>query len=228
MLSRCAQPSNMNIDPLLADKLEQIVSRIFSGDVTVAADIEKLTEHEANLLDQMYAMHFLFSESAKYRGRVIDITIFVEMSLATVLSKYFSEKNQKKEAQLNAYVFDRMPLSQKLMLLKNVLKDSYPELASKYSTDLAEIGRLVEFRNNIAHSMLNSNAEYLGKVSERLKKIRTETSQQKAFEDIQEIEITYYQNGKVTTKRITRKDIDNHHSSCIEKASMLQKLSQEL
>lgn len=218
----------MYIDPSLENKLQQIVSRIFSGDQTVAIEIEKLTPYEANQLDLIYAMHFLFSESAKYRGRVIDITIFLEMTLSTVLSKFFSESNQKKESLLNAYVFDRMPLSQKLNLLKNILKDSHTELSNKYSKDMAEIGRLIEFRNNIAHSMLNSSPDYIGKISERLKKIRIASSQQINTDVFLEIEITYYQNGKVINKRITRNDIDNHHNSCLEKVNWLQRLLQEL
>lgn len=218
----------MNIDPSLEQKLQQIVSKIFAGDPSVAADIEKLTPYEANQLDHMFAMQFLFSESAKYRGRVIDITIFLEMALAITLSKYFSEQNQKKESLLNAYIFDRMPLGQKLTLLKNILKDAHPELSSKYSKDLSEISRLIEFRNNIAHSMLNSTPAYLSKISEKLKKLRTQGYPKDNRDEFLEIEITYYQNGKVINRRITRNDIDTHHTSCIEKVAWLEQLRQEL
>jgi hypothetical protein len=54
----------------------------------------------------------LFSQSANYRGKVIDAAIFLEMDLAQILSKYFTEPDAEKKKLLIFFIFDRMPLNQ--------------------------------------------------------------------------------------------------------------------
>jgi len=212
----------MEIDSKTEKKLQKIVAGISKGNIVDAMGMVRLNNNEKEQFMYLATMNFLFSQSAKFRGKVIDITVFMEMVIAQILSKYFTA-NERKESLLNSFVFDRMQLSVKFNLIKKIVKVSHPKLWKKYQRDLKEIESLIEFRNNLAHSMLDSSEDYITSLLEKTKDIALGGKG-----NIEEIQVGFYKNGDFKYEEITQRQIDEYYTKCSKKIGILQQLSKEL
>ncbi len=184
--------------------------------------IAHLSKEEKEQFIYLTTVNFLFSQSAKYRGKVIDITIILEMLLAQILSKYFTN-DEEKEITINSFVFDRMQLSSKFNLLKKILKIKHIKVWKKYQKDLKEIGELIEFRNNLAHSVLDSSEVYIESLKEKgINLAKTNKG------DLEEIQIGYLQDEDYKYEKITKKQVDDFYSNCYAKIELLEDIANEI
>lgn len=149
------------MDDITEKRIQAIIRRAIDGEPDAIAQMISLTGEDKEHASYLLAMNFLYSESSKYRGKAIDVMIFLEMSLSQILSNYFVEDNTSKASLLNSFVFDRMMLSAKFNLFKRILKTKHETVWKEYHQEVKEIGELLEFRNNLAHSMLNSSEDYI-------------------------------------------------------------------
>lgn len=212
----------MEIDSKTEEKLQKIISGISKGDIANAMGMIGLNSKEKDQFMYLTTMNFLFSQSAKFRGKVIDITVFLEMVIAQILSKYFTE-SEEKESLLNSFVFDRMQLSVKFNLIKKIVRTSHPNLWKKYQRDLKEIESLIDYRNNLAHSMLDSSEDYITSLMNKTKNVAMGNK-----ENIEEIQVGFYKDGDLKNEKVTQKQVDEYYTKCSKKIEILQSLSKEL
>ena len=212
----------MHIDKETERKLQKIISGFSKGNMKDLMGIAHLSKEEKEQLMYLATVNFLFSQSAKYRGKVIDITIILEMLLAQILSKYFTN-DEEMEKSLNSFVFDRMQLSSKFNLLKKILKIKHIKVWNKYQKDLKEIGELIEFRNNLAHSILDSSNEYIESLKEKGTNF-IETNKG----DLEEIQIGYLQDEDFRHEKITKKQVDDFYTNCYAKIELLEEIANEI
>jgi hypothetical protein len=213
----------MDIDKETERKLQEIIAGLSKGNIDIATKFIELNSKEKDQLMYLSTINFLLTLSAKYRGKVIDITIFLEMVLAQILSKYFTQ-DEEKESVLNSFVFDRMQLSSKFNLLKKILKTNHIKIWEKYDTDIKEIGELIDFRNNLAHSMLDTTPDYINKVIGETKDIVSEYKKR----ELDEIQIIYYTDLDSKTEKVSQKQVDDFYAKCYEKIELIQKISGEI
>jgi hypothetical protein len=165
----------------------------------------------------------LHTESARYRGRVVEMSIYLELILANVLSQYFA-KNEKKEL-LNSMVFDRMDIQKKLNTFKNIVKTQHLEIWKTEQSNLKKIDKLISFRNNIAHSILNSSPKYLEKIR---KKVNEMTKEGKSANHLDEIEFGFYENHKWIFKTIKYLEIEEYHKGMYDGVSHIENIGKKI
>lgn len=213
----------MHIDDKTEKRLQPIVKKLSSHDSTWMIDYDKLSKDDRVKLNHMVTISLLYTQSAKFRGKAIDISIFFETALSMFLASYFCSDKDKR-SRLNSYVFDRMPLTTKFNLLKKLLKLNHQELWNEHRAALKRCSKLIEFRNDIAHSMLDSSSEYATKLREEYSKGPEHSRTQKA----DKIQISYFENNDLKTKEITRTQIDKFYKDMYKQIELLQNIQSAL
>lgn len=211
----------MYIDEETERKLQKIISGISNRNLEDAMEFSKLNNNEKEQFNYLLTMNFLFSQSAKFRGKVIDITIFLEMTLGQILADYFA-KDSIKSTTLNAYVFDRMQLSLKFNLFKKILKNKHLKIWNKFQKELKEISELIDFRNNLAHSMLDSSEEYINSILKKAKELKFEQA------NLNEIQINYFTDNDFKEEKIKQTQIDDYYTNCSKKIKLIQEIAKLL
>jgi hypothetical protein len=123
-------------------------------------------------------------------------------------------KDKKKNTLLKSVILDRQNFSSKITWIKKILKIEHTEIYKKYESDLKEISRLIDFRNNLAHSILDSGEEFLNEIKKNPLPER--------------IRITYYKDDDMKTEVLTREDIENFYTDCYKSMTKMAALEKEL
>lgn len=204
-------------------KLEDVLNLV---EVDMRAAV--LAAKSLNKEDYEYFQHFLsnmilHAEAAQYRGKVVEMSIILEMKLARILSIYFGAKD--KVGALNSMVFDRMDLRRKINLFKTILKTRHPEVWRKEKTVIREIDNLIDFRNNLAHSMLDSTLEYNKEFRKKIKTIMKEG--QKAGK-IDEVQFAFYENHEFVFRTIKRDDVTDYHQRMFQIFGEVDRITKEI
>jgi hypothetical protein len=189
----------------------------------VMTEMKKLDSKTKDRLNLYLANRTLHTESARYRGRVVEMSIYLELNLANLLSQYFA-KDEKKEL-LNSMVFDRMDLQRKLNTLKNILKTQHLEIWKAEQLNLKKIDKLISFRNNIAHSVLNSSPEYSEKIR---KKVNQMTKEGKTANHLDEIEFGFYENHQWIFKTIKYSEVGEYHKGIYNGISNIENIGKQI
>lgn len=195
------------LSPEQKQKFNEIRNLISSNEMHLAAnEMGKLTPQTRDRCHMYLANNMLLTESARYRGRVIEMSINLELVLANILSQYFAA--EAKIELLNSMVFDRMDLQKKLNILKSILKTKHVDIWKKEQLHLKSIGKLIFFRNDIAHSHLDSTQKYLDTLK---KKVDLMISKGIYQENLEEIQLSFFENHKWVSKKVKWQDIVKYH-----------------
>ena len=201
----------------------KIISLLDSNIVEATKEMSKLdsnAKEEFNLYLTNRVMHV---ESAKYRGRVIEMSVYLENVLARFLSYYFASENKREI--LNSMVFDRMDLQRKLNTLKSIIKTNHPKVWKREQSKLKRIDKLISFRNNLAHSVLNSTYEGKNKLMEKVKKLESTGSNMKQLD---EIEYGYFDNHSWVVKIFNVDELNKYLSEIHESIDLIEEIGNEL
>ena len=104
-----------------------------------------------------------YQEKASYfRGRLIEVSISVEMKLAEIFTNFFNHDEIKQKFILSS-VFTNAGLSfaSKAHILTELLAQFFPQLLQLYPTITQEINSLVQLRSVIDHSMTDASNEFI-------------------------------------------------------------------
>tara|TARA_R110000751_G_scaffold306669_1_gene425853 strand:+ start:653 stop:1318 length:666 start_codon:yes stop_codon:yes gene_type:complete len=202
---------------------ERILKLINSDLPKAILETNKLDLKDRDRLNQFLANRTLHTESARYRGRVVEMSIYLEFVLANLLSQYFA-KEEKMEL-LNSIVFDRMDLQRKLNTLKIILKTQHVNIWKAENPNLKKIDKLITFRNNIAHSVLNSSPEYFQKISKMVEQLN---KQGKEADFLEEIEFGFFENNKWILKAIKWSEIEDYHKGIYDGISTIENIGKQI
>jgi len=204
-------------------KFNRILELINTDIRKAVTETNKLDPKSRDRLKHFLAHSTLHTESARYRGRVIEVSIYLELTLAQILSNYFAKKD--KIELLNSIVFDRMDLQRKLNTLKSILKLEHASIWKKELQNIKKIDTLISFRNNLAHSVLNSSPEYLKKISE---KVGLLSSKGIVANHLDEIELGFYENNNWVYKKIKWSEIEEYHREIYNAIGKIQSIRKQI
>jgi hypothetical protein len=198
------------------EKILKLINEDFQNAIL---EIKKLDSETKERLSKFLSNRTLHTESARYRGRVVEMSIYLELVLANILSQYFA-KDEMKEL-LNSMVFDRMDLQRKFNNFKNIVKTQHKDIWKIEQSSLKKIDKLITFRNNIAHSVLNSSPEYSEKVKKKINKL---TAEGKKINHLDEIEFGYYENQKWIFKAIKWSEVNEFHKGIYDGINQIERI----
>lgn len=104
----------------------------------------------------------LFKLSADIRGTFLDQSIMIERLIDDIIAKHFCAEEEKR-ILLFSLITSRFSFQSRIMALKTVLECCYPQLFEKHRNTIKNLQQIREFRNKIAHSMIDSSIEFLEK-----------------------------------------------------------------
>jgi hypothetical protein len=98
----------------------------------------------------------------------------------------------------------------KINILKQLLKLCYPDLDEKYPKLNKDLSDIKDFRNKIAHSMLDTSYEFLAK------------------KNTDQIQFKSFKNGQTQSHKVTSDDIKEKLKHCTQVVLMLGDIQSEV
>lgn len=112
--------------------------------------------------DERYAAVRALHERARHlRGSFLNSVAVIEHKLALLFTDYFCRDDDEKRRLFFERVMKPMSLDRKKKLLVDIVKADYPRYWDEHQEILKNIDKLREFRNALAHSILDVSDEAL-------------------------------------------------------------------
>jgi hypothetical protein len=86
------------------------------------------------------------------RGEIINAAVAVESSIEEIIAEHFCEPASKALFISLVFVVGQVTFSQKILILKKLFKDSYPDFVTTFPRLFNGLEKLRELRNKLAHS----------------------------------------------------------------------------
>lgn len=104
----------------------------------------------------------ILHERARYlRGRFLNSVAVIERNIAVMLTQYFCEENDEKRALFFTKVAENLSLQRKKDILIEIIKKEHPCYWEKHQHFLQELRNIQEFRNKLAHSIVDVSDDAL-------------------------------------------------------------------
>jgi len=105
----------------------------------------------------------LHALAREFRGRFLNHLAVIEHDIAKLLTEYFCTSDTFKQELFFERVACRLSLEQKRVLLVDLVKNDYPRYWEENSSFINDLKELQEFRNKLAHSILDVSDETLSR-----------------------------------------------------------------
>lgn len=103
-------------------------------------------------------------EKARYlRGRFLNSVAVIERDIAVILTEYFCTEDEKKRALFFSKVTEKISLNKKKEILIDIVKNDYPRYWEENKQFLTDLQNIQEFRNKLAHSVIDVSEEALAR-----------------------------------------------------------------
>lgn len=103
-------------------------------------------------------------ERARYlRGRFMNSVAVIEHDIAAILTEYFCTVDEGKRELFFTRVAEKLSLQKKKEILIEIVKIDYPMYWEKKKEFLNSLQQIQEFRNKLAHSVLDVSDEALAR-----------------------------------------------------------------
>ena len=103
-------------------------------------------------------------EKARYlRGRFLNSVAVIERDIAAILTEYFCTIDEDKRELFFTKVAEKLSLQKKKEILIEIVKADYPRYWEKNKEFLNSLQQIQEFRNKLAHSVLDISDEALAR-----------------------------------------------------------------
>jgi hypothetical protein len=103
-------------------------------------------------------------EKARYlRGRFLNSTAAIERDIAVVLTEYFCTEDEFKKDLFFNKVAGKFSLNKKKEILIDIVKNDYPRYWEEHKQFLIDLQSIQEFRNKLAHSIVDVSDDALGR-----------------------------------------------------------------
>lgn len=151
----------------------------------------------------------LFNLSTNIRGRFLDQVIVIERLIDDIISRHFCPEDYRFHL-LFSLVATELTFHSRIKTLKTVLECCYPELLGKHPNLIKDIKKIKEFRNKIAHSMLDSSEDFL----------------EKEYDD--RIRLEFYRKGEKKYLVVKKDDIMERLKACSQVVLALVDIQREV
>lgn len=106
-------------------------------------------------------------EKARYlRGRFLNSVAVIERDIAVILTEYFCTIDESKRELFFEKVAEKLSLQKKKEILIEIVKNDYPRYWEENKQFLIDLQHIQEFRNKLAHSVLDVSDEALARQPE--------------------------------------------------------------
>lgn len=103
-------------------------------------------------------------EKARYlRGRFLNSVAVIERDIAVILTEYFCPEDEEKRTLFFTRVAGNISLQRKKEILIEIVKNDYPRYWEENKKFLQDLNNIQEFRNKLAHSILDVSDEALAR-----------------------------------------------------------------
>ncbi len=101
-------------------------------------------------------------EKARYlRGRFLNYVAVIERDIAVILTEYFCTEDENKRELFFGKVAENLSLQKKKEILIDIVKNDYPKYWEDNKEILTDLQTIQEFRNKLAHSVVDVSDEAL-------------------------------------------------------------------
>ena len=101
-------------------------------------------------------------EKARYlRGSFLNSVAVIERDIAMILTEYFCTEDECKRDLFFNKVVGKFSLNKKKEILIDIVKNDYPRYWEEHKQFLIDLQRIQEFRNKLAHSVVDVSDEAL-------------------------------------------------------------------
>lgn len=119
-------------------------------------------------VDEAYEQKILAAEKvhekARYlRGRFLNSVAVIERDIAAILTEYFCTIDEAKRELFFTKVAENLSLQKKKEILIEIVKMDYPRYWQENKEFLSGLQQIQEFRNKLAHSVLDVSDEALAR-----------------------------------------------------------------
>lgn len=97
----------------------------------------------------------LHERARQFRGRFLNHMANIERDIALLLTRYFCTDDSSKQSIFFDCIASAMSLNAKRTVLIEIVKKDYPRYWEEHSQFLLDLRHLQEFRNKLAHSVVD-------------------------------------------------------------------------
>jgi hypothetical protein len=112
------------------------------------------------------AAEHLHERARQIRGRFLNVVAVVERDIALLLTEYFCREDPSKQTLFFNRIATSMSLNAKRLVLSEILKKDYPRYCENNGQPLADLQQIQEFRNKLAHSVVDVSDSALARPAE--------------------------------------------------------------
>jgi hypothetical protein len=109
-------------------------------------------ENEDEQLYEMFQRREKFDQEA--RGKIIYAAVRVESVIEQIIAEHFCDEKDKAMFISLMFIVGQVTFSQKLIILKKLFKEFYPDLLKLFPKMFNRLEKLRELRNKLAHSRI--------------------------------------------------------------------------
>lgn len=112
-------------------------------------------------INRRQAAEKLHKKARYMRGRFLNSVAVIERDIAAILTDYFCTNDEEKKELFFVKVAEKISLQKKKEILTEIVKADYPRYWEENKIFLNNLHQLQEFRNKLAHSVLDISDEAL-------------------------------------------------------------------
>jgi hypothetical protein len=111
----------------------------------------------------MIACEKLHEKARNLRGSFLNSVAVIEREIAVILTEYFCTTDECKRDIFYRKVAERLSLQKKKEILVEIVKSDYPRYWEENKQFLNDLQKIQEFRNKLAHSILDVSESALSR-----------------------------------------------------------------
>jgi len=109
------------------------------------------------------AVQKIHEKARQFRGRFLNSVAVIERDIAIILTEYFCTTDENKRELFFMKVAEKMSLENKKQILIEIVKNDYPRYWEENKQFLTTLQSIQEFRNKLAHSVIDVSDEALSR-----------------------------------------------------------------
>ncbi len=113
--------------------------------------------------DKVAAAQKLHERARYLRGRFLNSVAVIERDIAVILTEYFCTVDESKRELFFEKVAETLSLQKKKEILIEIVKNDYPRYWEENKKFLTDLQQIQEFRNKLAHSVLDVSDDALAR-----------------------------------------------------------------
>ena len=100
-------------------------------------------------------------KASDFRGRLIDASISLEMSLAEIFANFNQDEPKRRFMYSSVFTNSELSFSSKTKILSELITEFYPDVLDLFPDILEDVTHVVQLRTIVDHSTVDSSRDFL-------------------------------------------------------------------